>query len=133
MRLRRVLDAAVVVAVILITVPLCCGFVISIRADAERLTCQNNLKQICLSTIGCADTNHGRLPGVYSRFIWPGKPSDETFNKQVSWLYEIYPYFEARMDHKFFLDPTKPLDSEENRYIVDTSVQGYLCPSNPAH
>src|SRR5260370_35040250 len=96
-----------------------------------RTTCTNNPKQIGLGFHNYAGTYHGRLPGIHARVVRPEKPSDQQFDNQVSWLYEIYPWLEARMDNRFFLDPTKPLDSEENRYVVSAPIPVYVCPENP--
>src|SRR5438309_362618 len=42
--------------------------------------------------------------------------------KQVSWLYAIYPYVEARMDDKFQFRPELP---------IDAVIMVYLCPAQP--
>lgn len=97
---------------------------------ARRTECQANLKQIGMGFHGYAGTYHGRMPGVHARMVWPQQPSEVEFAKQVSWLYEISAYVESRMDPKVFLDPTKPMDAEENQYAVNISFPVYLCPEN---
>jgi prepilin-type N-terminal cleavage/methylation domain-containing protein len=127
------IELLVVIAIIAILIALLVPAVQKVRESAARAQCQNNLKQICLGTINCADTNRSNLPpglGTYpSRRVTPN-------NGQGGLLFHILPYIEQAPLYKASLGT----DGRNNNYATysawnvqnSTVVPIYICPSDPS-
>jgi hypothetical protein len=81
----------------------------------QRLTSQNNLKQIVLAIINCSDTNNGSMPTDIT---------DKDGKPLLSWRVAILPYVEEDALYKQFkLD--EPWDSADNKKLIEKMPKLY--------
>ncbi len=129
------IELLVVIAIIAILIGLLLPAVQKVREAAARSQCQNNLKQISLGTINCADTHQGLLPpsvGLYP-IVYPS-----TNNGDGGIFLHILPYIEQQNLYNISNqgnDPSGrngvlPTYSEWN-IQGQANVKTYICPSDP--
>ena len=140
------IELLVVIAIIAILIGLLLPAVQKVREAAARSQCQNNLKQISLGTINCADSHNGVLPGdagAYPTFILGGSPN----NGDGGVLFHLLPYIEQQNLYNSTL--TSSLAAADNggssrngdkiptysqwggNALGNTYVKTYICPSDP--
>jgi prepilin-type N-terminal cleavage/methylation domain-containing protein len=129
------IELLVVIAIIAILIGLLLPAVQKVREAANRAQCQNNLKQISLALINCADTHQGLLPGVNGLYPIP-TPSPN--NSYATVFFQILPYMEQQNFYNACLKPTDPTGQNGNNptyspywnQCPNTGVKTYVCPSD---
>ena len=144
MRGFTLIELLVVIAIIAILIGLLLPAVQKVREAAARSQCQNNVKQISLATVNCADTHQGILPGdagAYPTFIPGGSP----YNGDGGVMFHILPYVEQDNLYKTTLGPEPTWGgsscrngnqaltySQWNSNLLNkTLVKSFVCPSDP--
>jgi len=111
----------VVIAIIAILIGLLLPAVQKVREAAARMSCSNNLKQLSLAIINCADTNSGNLPPSIG--LYPS--SRRTANNGNGGIFlHIQPYYEQ--DNLYKASLVNGVDDRNGylpTYTVWTSVQ----------
>ena len=131
------IELLVVIAIIAILIGLLITDVQKIREAANRMKCTNNIKQLSLGTINCADTNQGLLPpsvGLYSGLA----PADGNSDGGM-WLH-ILPYIEQDNLFKQTLEPAggpntgrnggRATYTQWNSAVQNSRISTYICPSD---
>src|SRR5438128_353005 len=99
------IELLVVIAIIAILIALLVPAVQKVREAAARTECSNNLKQIVLATIDCADDHVGKLPPGLGNY--PHQNEGITGNGSGGIFFHILPYVEQTNAYKnsYALDP----------------------------
>jgi prepilin-type N-terminal cleavage/methylation domain-containing protein/prepilin-type processing-associated H-X9-DG protein len=140
-RAFTLIELLVVIAIIAILIGLLVPAVQKVREAAARIKCTNNLKQIQLATVNCADSNGGKLPPGIG--LYPNKVPAYTGvagNGDGGTFLMILPYLEQDILYKASQYPNG--DGADNRNgnnltfsqwnpaIQNSHVQTYICPSD---
>jgi prepilin-type N-terminal cleavage/methylation domain-containing protein len=143
------IELLVVIAIIAILIGLLLPAVQKVREAAARAQCSNNLKQISLGTINCADTHQGKLPGdagAYPLMVPGGTPN----NGDGGVFFHILPFIEQQNLYNSTLAPHDPTWGSaprngcvnptytqwdevkpNNNLLGSTYVKTFICPSDP--
>jgi prepilin-type N-terminal cleavage/methylation domain-containing protein len=126
------IELLVVIAIIAILIGLLLPAVQKVREAAARTQCTNNLKQISLATINCADTHAELLPPGLGNY--PNR-NPGNLNGQGGLFFHILPYLEQAPLYNSALgtdarNGSLPTYSAWNVQYT-ANVKTYICPSDP--
>jgi prepilin-type N-terminal cleavage/methylation domain-containing protein/prepilin-type processing-associated H-X9-DG protein len=150
-RLRRwraftLIELLVVIAIIAVLIGLLLPAVQKVRQAAQRMQCTNNLKQITLGCINCADTYSGLLPPSVGLYPQPrGLPAEGNADGGI-FLF-LLPFIEQDSLYKaaYFKPEPQPGNGGADRNatlgtytqwcaaIRGSRVKTYVCPSDPTN
>jgi len=132
------IELLVVIAIIAILIALLVPAVQKVREAAARAQCQNNLKQITLGTLNCADTYRGLLPPGIG--LYPSRQPVKN-NGYGSVMFHILPFVEQAPLYKSSFNNSEGRNgglpawdswniqgNGESTYKVGI----YICPSDPS-
>jgi prepilin-type N-terminal cleavage/methylation domain-containing protein len=131
------IELLVVIAIIAILIGLLLPAVQKVREAAARAKCENNLKQITLATIHCADTYGGKIPPSIGLYPIYTQQSDGNSNGGV--FLHILPFIEqVNLYHSSYVKPDPDGRNGNNwtysqwtNQVQQSRVQTYICPSDP--
>lgn len=139
------IELLVVIAIIAILIGLLLPAVQKVREAAARMSCSNNLKQISLATINCADTHGGLLPpsiGFYPATTPAGVAGVGIPNNgNGGILLHILPYLEQGNAYNASLTS----DARNGGFATYSEwgpgmdglpglrIKSYICPSDPTN
>src|SRR5690242_13560852 len=129
------IELLVVIAIIAILIGLLLPAVQKVREAAARTQCTNNLKQMSLAVINCADSHDTVLPpgdGLY-----PNQQAAD-YNSYASVFFHILPYIEQDNAYKATLQQGDP-HGQNGNFLTYTpfwnhltvNAKTYKCPSDP--
>jgi prepilin-type N-terminal cleavage/methylation domain-containing protein/prepilin-type processing-associated H-X9-DG protein len=131
------IELLVVIAIISILIAMLLPAIQKVREAAARLQCSNNLKQISLATVHCADTHAGDLPPSYGLYPTlkqsPGNGDGGLFLFILPFIEQDNLYQAAYVavgdnnDNRNGLNPTY---SQWTPAIEQARIKTYICPSD---
>jgi prepilin-type N-terminal cleavage/methylation domain-containing protein len=135
------IELLVVIAIIAILIGLLLPAVQKVREAAARSQCSNNLKQIALATMNCADTHQGSMPPGNGLYPVRAKSAG---NGDGGFFFHLLPFIEQNNLYQASLEPTGASSSDNkglptytgNGYAKNTGsqvpvIKTYECPSDP--
>jgi prepilin-type N-terminal cleavage/methylation domain-containing protein len=132
------IELLVVIAIIAILIGLLLPAVQKVREAAARAQCTNNLKQIALATINCADNNGEKLPPSIG--LYPIRPQNggAAQNGEGGFFFFILPYMEQQTIYNASNNGGDPDGRNSGKACYSSwnvqntaNVKSYVCPSDP--
>jgi prepilin-type N-terminal cleavage/methylation domain-containing protein/prepilin-type processing-associated H-X9-DG protein len=122
-RAFTLIELLVVIAIISVLIGLLLPAVQKVREAANRMSCQNNLKQIALA-VHLYQSTEGYFP--VNTLVHDGP--NNWFHPNWSWLARVLPYMEQENLYRQGNIPINMLD--HSRTVVAQQVKTFLCPSD---
>jgi prepilin-type processing-associated H-X9-DG protein len=120
------IELLVVIAIIAVLIGLLLPAVQKVREAANRMKCQNNLKQIGLGVHNYENT-FGGLPPVLTSGDVPGSP---WYPYQHSWTVALMPYIEQTAGFNLY-HYDRNWDHPDNYPAIRTYLKLFNCPTTP--
>jgi prepilin-type processing-associated H-X9-DG protein len=114
-------ELLVVLALLIVLLGLLLPVVQKVREAAARISCDNNLKQITLATINCADTYNGKLPPAMGTYL--------NANSDGTLFFFILPFIEQDNLYQVAGDG-KGNFSPWTGSVYTATIRTYICPSD---
>jgi prepilin-type processing-associated H-X9-DG protein len=112
-------------------------YLIKMRARADVVTCQNNLREIVMFAAHHAKPRPGVAPGRFVNEVpagtipLPGVPPEE----RLSWVVAVLPGLDQRRHNTeqllVTIDRNSPWPADRNQQAARTKLVTFLCPGNP--
>jgi len=131
-RAFTLIELLVVIAIIAILIGLLLPAVQKVREAAARMTCTNNLKQLSLATVNCADTNGGKLPpsiGLYPGNTPAANQSDGGFFLHILSYFEQDNLFKSSLSNDG-RNGNLPTYNLWTTGVQNAKVKALFCPSD---
>jgi prepilin-type processing-associated H-X9-DG protein len=121
--LRPWVQAGVFALILLVFGTLALSIIARTRAEAAKMTCKHNLKQIALALHNYADSNNSAFPPA----TIPN--AEQPYERRLSWMFEMDPYIHSRMDPKWVPKRGAPWDAAENLALARERLPWFVCPA----
>ena len=125
------IELLVVISIIATLMSLILPAVQQAREAARRTQCQNNLKNITLAAISCAETFRGVLPpsGTYPGTDTDSNGTKETIRAGHSWVVNLLPYLDMQAISERW-DFSNAFNAGGNPTIGKYSIPVLVCPND---
>src|SRR5262249_49089094 len=119
------IELLVVIAIIAILIGLLLSAVQKVRETANRIACNNNLRQLGLAAHICNDV-HGKCPNMLGYF------PQENGNAYGGVFFHLLPFLEQVNLYNATFDPVTSTYDARRSFLYTIPVKTYLCPSDPS-